>query len=71
MIRSKNLKISEIEEVLNTNFNNPQGIIYDNSSVWSGRPFPLAHTAYLSAKKTFAKAIVKTFTDAYKFQYGK
>ena len=66
---SKNLKISEIEEVLNTNFNNPQGIIYDNSGVWSKRPFPMAHTSYWKAKNTFAKAIVNSFLNGYKFQY--
>ena len=66
---NKNLKISEIEEVFNTNFNNPQGIIYDNSGVWSKRPFPMAHTSYWKAKGTFAKAIVDSFVNGYKFQY--
>ena len=66
---NKNLKIGEIEEILNTNLNNPQGIIYDNSGVWSKRPFPMAHTSYWKAKGTFAKAIVNSFLNGYKFQY--
>ncbi len=66
---NKNLKISEIEDALNTNINNPQGIIYDNSGVWSKRPFPLAHTSYWKAKNIFAKAIVDSFVNGYKFQY--
>lgn len=66
---NKNMKISEIEEIFNINLNNPQGIIYDNSGVWSKRPFPMAHTSYWKAKNTFAKAIVNSFINGYKFQY--
>ena len=66
---NSNLKISEIKEILNTDFDNPQGLIYDNSGVWSKRPFPMAHTSYWKAKNTFAKAIVDTFVNGYKFQY--
>ena len=68
---NKNLKIGEIENILNINLNNPQGLIYDNSGVWSKRPFPMAHTSYWKAKNTFAKAIVDTFVNGYKFQYDK
>jgi len=66
---NNNLKISEIKEILNTDFNNPSGLIYDNSAVWSKRPFPMAHTSYWKAKKTFANAIVDSFVNGYKFQY--
>jgi len=66
---SSNLKISEIKDILNTDLKNPQGLIYDNSGVWSKRPFPMAHTSYWKAKNTFAKAIVDTFVNGYKFQY--
>ena len=66
---NRNLKISEIKEILNTDFDNPHGLIYDNSGVWSKRPFPMAHTSYWKAKNTFAKAIVDTFVNGYKFQY--
>ena len=66
---SNNLKINEIQEILNITLNNPTGLFYDNSAVWSKRPFPMAHTSYWSAKNTFAKAIVNTFIDGYKYQY--
>jgi len=66
---NNNLKISEIKEILNTDLNNPTGLIYDNSAVWSKRPFPMAHTSYWKAKKTFANAIVDSFVNGYKFQY--
>lgn len=66
---NSNVKISEIEEYLNIDLDNPQGLIYDNSGVWSKRPFPMAHTSYWKAKNTFAKAIVNTFVNGYKFQY--
>ncbi|MBR6163988.1 hypothetical protein IKQ26_08900 [bacterium] len=67
---STNLKISEIQTILNTDLKDPQGLIYDNSGVWSKRPFPMAHTSYWKAKNTFAKAIVNTFINGYKYQYG-
>lgn len=67
---NSNLKISDIKEILNTDLNNPQGLIYDNSGVWSKRPFPMAHTSYWKAKNVFAKAIVDTFVNGYKFQYN-
>ena len=66
---NNNVKVSEIEELLNVKLNNPQGLIYDNSGVWSKRPFPMAHTSYWKARKTFSKAIVETFINGYKFQY--
>ena len=66
---NRNLKISEIKEILNIDLKNPQGLIYDNSGVWSKRPFPMAHTSYWKAKNTFAEAIVDTFVNGYKFQY--
>ncbi len=66
---SSNVKISKVKEILNTDLKNPSGLFYDNSSVWSKRPFAMAHTSYWSARKTFAKAIVETFVNGYKFQY--
>lgn len=66
---SNNLKISEINTIINTDIKNPTGLFYDNSGVWSKRPFPMAHTSYWKAKNTFAKAIVDTFVNGYKFQY--
>ena len=66
---NRNVTIKEIEEFLGINIENPSGVIYDNSGVWSKRMFPFAHTAYWSARQTFSSAIVKSFVNAYKFQY--
>ena len=66
---NRNLTISDVEKMLNLKIENPSGIIYDNSCVWSKRMFPFAHTAYWSARGTFSKAIVKSFVNGYKFQY--
>jgi hypothetical protein len=67
---STNLTVKEIEQILEMNIENPKGVIYDNSGVWSKRLFPFAHTAYWSAKGTFANAVVKSFVNGYKFQYN-
>ena len=66
---NRNLTIEEIENALDIKINNPSGVIYDNSGVWSKRPFVLAHTSYWSARGTFANAVVKSFINGYKFQY--
>lgn len=67
---SRNVTISEIEQMMNITINNPTGVIYDNSGVWSKRMFPFAHTAYWSARGTFSNAVTKSFVNAYKFQYN-
>lgn len=64
-----NLTADEMAETINLPIENPTGVIYDDSSVWSKRPFVLAHTSYWGAKGTFSKAIVKSFVNGYKFQY--
>jgi len=64
-----NLTAAEMAETIDLPIENPSGVIFDNSSVWSKRPFVLAHTSYWSAKGTFANAIVKSFVNGYKFQY--
>ncbi len=66
---SKNLTIKEIEQHLNMKINNPSGIIYNNSDVWAFRLFIIAHQCYWSAAKTFAKAVIKSLVEGYKFQY--
>lgn len=68
---SRNLTWQEISDKLNLQIENPTGVIYDDSSVWSRRLFAFAHTSYWSAKSVFAKAIVKSFVNGYKFQYDK
>lgn len=66
---SRNLTAKEIEQRLGVSINNPTGVIYDDSGVWSKRCFVLAHTSYWTARGTFSKAIVKSFVNGYKFQY--
>ncbi len=68
---SRNLTIDEIEKLANIEINNPKGFVYDNSSVWSKRSVLFAHTSYWSARKTFAKAVVKAFANGYRLQYDK
>lgn len=66
---SKNLTNEELEARTGQTVNNPSGIIYDNSGVWSGRSFAFAHTSYWNARKIFSSAIVKSLVDGYKFSY--
>lgn len=66
---SRNLTYEEMEKIVNLTFVDPKGFIYDNSGVWSWRPFFLAHTSYWSARKRFSKAVVKSFVDGYRYQY--
>ena len=66
---TRNLTIDEISKMINMPIEIPSGVVFDDSSVWSKRPFLLAHTAYWNAKGTFSKAIVKSFVNGYKFQY--
>ena len=66
---NRNLTADEIAETIKLPIENPSGVIFDNSSVWSKRPFVLAHTSYWSARGAFSKAIVKSFVNGYKFQY--
>ena len=66
---SKNLTAQEIEDRLGLEIDNPTGVIFDNSGVWSKRLFALAHTSYWTARGTFSNAIVKSFVNGYKFQY--
>lgn len=68
---SDNLTLKEIENLADIKFENPTGVVYDNSGVWSKRPAIFAHTSYWSARKTFAKSVVKSFVDGTKFYYDK
>ena len=65
------LTIDEIEKLANIEIENPRGFVYDNSSVWSKRSVLFAHTSYWSARKTFANAVVKAFSNGYRLQYDK
>lgn len=66
---TRNITLPEVQDRLGITLNNPTGIIYDNSAVWSRRLFPLAHTSYWSANRTFANAVTKTLVEGYKFNY--
>ena len=66
---NRNLTAKEMKERLGIDIENPSGIIYDNSGVWSKRMFALAHTSYWTARGTFSNAVVKSFVNGYKFQY--
>ena len=65
----RNMTIPEISQRLELEINDPRGVIYDNSGIWSKRMFPFAHTSYWSAKGTFSKTIVKSFINGYNFLY--
>ena len=67
---NRNLTTEEMKERLGIEIENPSGIIYDNSGVWSKRMFALAHTSYWTARGTFSNAVVKSFVNGYKFQYN-
>ena len=66
---NQNLTIKEFEKILNISINNPTGVVYDNSGIWSKRMFPFAHTSYWTARGAFTNAVVKSFVNGYKFQY--
>ena len=66
---SRNLTIPQIEQALDLTIENPKGVIYDNSSVWSKRSALFAHTSYWSARGVFANEIVKSFVNGTKFEY--
>ncbi len=66
---SKNLTIAEMEKLADIKIENPTGFVYDNSNVWSKRSVLFAHTSYWSAKRTFANAVVKAFSNGYRLQY--
>ncbi len=66
---NNNLTISQMEEIMGIKIENPQGLIYDNSKIWSKRSAFFAHTSYWSARGCFANAIVKTFVNGTKFLY--
>lgn len=67
---SNNLTIKQLEDRLDLAIENPTGVIYDNSSVWSKRSALLAHTSYWSARNVFAKNVVKSFVNGTKFYYN-
>ena len=66
---SQNLTYEEMEKITGLNFADPKGFVFDNSGVWSWRPFFMAHTSYWSANKQFSKAVVESVIKGYRYQY--
>lgn len=66
-----NVTIEQMEQLLGFKFNNPKGVVYNNSNIWSKRSAFIAHTSYWSARGCFANAIVQSFVDGTKFLYDK
>jgi hypothetical protein len=66
---NRNVTFAELQDMTGIEINNPSGLIYDNSAVWSRRLFPFAHTSYWSANRTFSNAVTKTLVKGYKFNY--
>ncbi|MFI3301416.1 MAG: hypothetical protein R3Y28_08380 [Candidatus Gastranaerophilales bacterium] len=66
---ASNLTNEELALQNKVELENPNGFIYDYSKVWSRRSFALAHTSYWSAGNIFPKAVVKAYSEGYKFQY--
>lgn len=67
---TRNLSAEEIGKLAHIDIKNPKGFVYDNSGVWSKRIFFLAHTSYWSARKTFAKAVAKSYVEGLKYFYN-
>ena len=67
----KNNSIENLETRSGLKLNNPSGMTYEDSGIWSGRSFALAHTSYYSAKILFPKSIKKVLIKGFKHQYEK
>lgn len=65
----KNLKIKELENIMNLDIEPRAGFIYGQSNARGGI-FAITHLYYLSQPKTLSKAIVKAYEDGYRYQYG-
>lgn len=64
----RNLTNEELEKVVDKTFENPTGLIYDNSKVWGKRSVIFAHTSYWN--NNFANSVVKTYVKGMKFNYN-
>ncbi len=65
----KNTTYENLAQKTGVSIEQPTGMIYENSGVWSGRSFAFAHTSYYSAKKIFPKAVRKNLVNGYRLQY--
>lgn len=61
----------EIKKLINMDFDQELGFVYDYSRALSWRTFAGAHTSYWSTKKHFSKSIIKAYTQGRKLQYDK
>ena len=65
----KNATYEQLAAKTGVNITNPEGMVYENSGVWSGRSFAFAHTSYYSARKIFPRALRKNLINGYRLQY--
>lgn len=65
----KNLSIEELEKLAKLDIEPHQGFMFDKSDTRGHRPVFLAHTSYWSTRKNFSKAIVRAYTNGYKYNY--
>ena len=65
----KNATYEQLAAKTGVNITNPEGMVYENSGVWSGRSFTFAHTSYYSARKIFPRALRKNLINGYRLQY--
>lgn len=65
----KNATYEQMEARTGLSIENPTGMVYEYSGIWSGRSFALAHTSYYSAKTIFPKSVRKILVKGYRFQY--
>ena len=65
----KNATYEQLAAKTGVNITNPEGMVYENSGVWSGRSFAFANTSYYSARKIFPRALRKNLINGYRLQY--
>ncbi len=64
----KNNTNYEFSKIVDLDYKNSKGFVYDSSHVWSRRSFALAHTSYWTARNVFPNAVIKAFIEGYTFQ---
>lgn len=65
----RNLTINEIEKLTKMSIEPHLGFVYDSPNFSSHRTFLTAHTSYWTTRRNFAKAVVNSYIEGYRFQY--
>lgn len=60
---SKNLNVSELENLMHTKLMPVSGFIYDKSDTHSRKTFMTAHTSYWNQAKKFSKTIISAYKE--------